>query len=245
MSFLFFDIETRVDKALMHATILRGMEGSDDDAYRAFREQARRETGSDFAPLSFHVPISIALGTAGEDYVLGAVEVLKADAIGEAGVVRTFWERLEAFEGTLVSFNGRGFDLPVLELAGLRHGCAAPHYFGDRNGLRSRYGRHDDLCDYLTNFGATRLRGGFDLVSKLVGLPGKLEVSGADVQDLWEAARWEEIHRYCAQDVIQTYFLFLRIEQQRGRLSAERLAEVEAAATRFRAAIEPPAEPRR
>ena len=238
MSFLFFDIETRVDKALLRATLLRGHEGSDDEAYEVLREQLLRETGSDFVPLSFHVPVSIALAGAGEDYVLHELEVLKADEIGEAGVVCAFWDRLEAFEGTLVSFNGRGFDLPVLELQGLRHGCAAPHYFGDRNGLRSRYGRHDDLYDFLTNFGATRLRGGFDLVSKLVGLPGKVEVSGGDVQGLWEAGRCDEVHRYCSRDAIQTYFLFLKIEHLRGRLSGERLAAVEEAAHDFRAQLE-------
>jgi len=233
MSFLFFDIETRVDKALLRATVMRGQAATDDEAYAAFREQLVAEGGSDFVPLSFHIPVSIVLGSAGEDCVLREIDVLRADHVGEQGVVCGFWELLEGFDGTLVSFNGRGFDLPVLELQALRHGCAAPRYFGERNGLRSRFGRHDDLFDFLTNFGATRMRGGFDLVSKVAGLPGKADVSGADVQDLWEAGRWDEIHRYCAQDVIQTYFLFLRVERLRGRLSSERLAAIEEGTRHF------------
>ncbi len=236
MSFVVFDIETRVDKALLRTTQFRGEEVSDQEAYDRLRAELRGQSEGrrEFVPLSYHVPISIALGTAGADYVLREVEVLKADELGETGVVRRFWERLESFEGTLVSFNGRNFDLPVLELQALRHGCVAARYFNERNGLRARAGRHYDLYDFLTNSGAVRLRGGFDLLAQLVGLPGKGDVAGADVQGLWEAGRWHEIHRYCVRDVIQTYFLLLRVEHLRGRLSGERLHEVEAATQAFR-----------
>jgi predicted PolB exonuclease-like 3'-5' exonuclease len=175
--------------------------------------------------------------------VLEEIEVLRADERGEAEVVREFWRRLDPFEGTLVSFNGRGFDLPVLELQALRHGCPAPRYFGERNGLRARHNRHWDLYDWLTNNGASRLRGGFDLIAKLAGLPGKGAVSGADVQMLWERGRWEEIHRYCASDVLQTYFVFLRLEYLRGRLDADGLARVEAATAAFRRRLDGGAAP--
>ena len=132
------------------------------------RDELRQDGGGDFFPLSFHVPISIALGRAGDDHVLQRVDVLGADALGEAGLVQACWAQLEAFDGTLVSFNGRGFDLPVLELQALRHGCSAPRYF-ERDGLRRAAGRHCDLHDWLTNSGAARVRGGLDLVAKLVG----------------------------------------------------------------------------
>ena len=151
--------------------------------------------------------------------------------------MQAFWARLEAFDGTLVSFNGRGFDLPVLELQALRHGCSAPRYFSERNGLRVRFGRHFDLYDWFINAGASRLRGGLDLVAKLVGLPGKGEVSGADVQMLWERGQWEQIHHYCRDDVLQTYFVFLRVEHLRGRLSAEQLSRVDAATGQYRSLL--------
>jgi len=237
MEILVFDMETRVDKELLRRVRYPGQMLSDDEAYERMRDELDWATGSDFFPLTFQVPVSIALVRAGEDYVLSGLEVLGADALSEAGLVQAFWSRLEAFEGMLVSFNGRAFDLPVLELQALRHGCSAPNYFGDRNGLRARHGRHCDLYDWLTNGGAMRLRGGLDLVAKLVGLPGKGDVSGADVQMLWERGAWEDIHRYCRDDVLQTYFLFLRIEHMRGRLSAERLAQVETATSEYRALL--------
>src|SRR6185437_11030644 len=71
----------------------------------------------------------------------------------------------------------------------------------------------------LTNFGAAAgLRGGMDLLLKMIGLPGKMEVHGSQVQELYEQGRLEEIHRYCRNDVVQTYFLFLRVELMRGRI---------------------------
>lgn len=234
MTTLIFDMETRVDKALLRQVRFRGQSISDDEAYERMRDELGWSTGGDFFPLTFQVPISIAFATAGDDQILQQVEVLGADVLGEAGLVATFWERLEAFEGTLVSFNGRGFDLPVLELQALRHGCSAPRYFGDRNGLRARHGRHCDVLDWMTNSGATRLRGGLDLVAKLVGLPGKGEVSGGDVQVLWERGDWRQIHRYCRDDALQTYFIYLRVQQLRGQLSAEQLAQVEAATGSYR-----------
>jgi hypothetical protein len=241
MSVLVFDIETRVDKALLRATQFAGVAISDDDAYERMRDRLRHESDgrSDFFPVTYHVPISIALVGAGDDYALTGVEVLGADRFGEDGLVREFWRRLEAFEGTLVSFNGRGFDLPVLELQALRHGCALPRYFGERNGLRQRGGRHLDLYDCLSNGGAARLRGGLDLVAKLVGLPGKTQVAGGDVQRLWERGRWAEIHRYCADDALQTYFVLLRVEQLRGRLTAEQVATLSAGARARLAGAEP------
>jgi predicted PolB exonuclease-like 3'-5' exonuclease len=229
MNYLIFDIETRVDKSLLRQILFPHESIDDEEAFRRAREQIRRETDgrSDFLAASFHVPVSIAFGCTSDDGVLDEVTVLKADTMGEAGVVRDFWRRLDGFQGTLVSFNGRAFDLPVLEWQAIRHRCSAPRYFGERNGFRVRFGRHLDLYDFLTNHGATRLRGGLNLLARLLGLPGKVDVSGADVQGLWEGGQFDVVHRYCARDVIQTYFLLLHVEHLRGRLSDDELRRIE------------------
>ena len=240
MRFLVFDIETRVDKALVRATAYAHESLTDEEAYQRMRAEltASASNRGGFFPVTYQVPISIALGRVAADYVLETVDVLKAEEQGECGMVRAFWEELEAFDGTLVSFNGRGFDLPVLELQALRFGGTAPKYFSQRDGFRSRYGRHFDLYDFLSNSGVSRLRGGFDLLAKLVGLPGKRDVTGGDVQALWEAGRLDDIHRYCREDVLQTYYLFLHVERLRGRLTAERLTAIEDATRPFRREIE-------
>jgi predicted PolB exonuclease-like 3'-5' exonuclease len=82
-----------------------------------------------------------------------------------------------------------------------------------------------------------RVRGGFDLLARLIGLPGKGEVDGAGVQALWESGRLADIHAYCRRDVIQTYFLFLRFELMRGRITPDQHETALAATAAFRAEI--------
>jgi predicted PolB exonuclease-like 3'-5' exonuclease len=239
MRYLVFDIETRIDKALVRAIYRADEAITDDDAYQAVRGQLAREQGSDFFPVSFHVPICAAVGTIDDELKLTAIGVLGDQAGSVADLARQFWQRVEALEGTLLSFNGRGFDLPVLELQALRYRVEAPRYFNERNGQRYRYSdRHYDLYDFLSNSGVHRIRGGLDLLAKMVGLPGKGSVSGKDVQALWEAGEAETIQRYCRRDVIQTYLLFLRVERMRGRISLARLDQLWSAAESWRSELD-------
>ncbi len=242
MSFAVFDIETRVDKDLVKQIIFPEESISPDDAFRRHKEELLSERGgrSDFLPIVFHVPISIAVGTVGRDHTLSRVETLCEEDYSEEGLVREFWRRVEQFPGTLVSFNGRRFDLPVLELQALRYGCQAPRYFNQPRGHRYRYSDegHYDLYDYMTNMGAYSIRGGFNTACHLAGLPGKQEIDGSKVQQLWEDGRLDEIHRYCRHDVIQTYFLFLRMELVRGRISPEKYEEAFAASSCFRKEVD-------
>jgi len=221
MAFAVFDVETRVDKHLLNQVYFEGHGLSDSEAFERYREELRRRRDSDFFPITLHLPISIAIGNVGDDYVLCSVESLALEDYSEEKLVREFWTRAERFAGTLVSFNGRRFDIPVLELAALRHGISAPAHFGDESLARNRYSgaRHFDLFDYLTNFGAVSLAGGMDLLLKMIGMPGKTGMDGSMVQEYFETGRLEEIHRYCRNDVVQTYFLFLRVALMRGEIS--------------------------
>lgn len=223
MSFAIFDIETRIDKALIKAVLYAREDLTDDQAYQRFRQQIREEHEgrSDFLPIAFHVPVSIVVGNVTGSRVLTSVEVLCEQDYSEEGIIREFWRRVEVFPGTLVSFNGRNFDLPVLELQALRYGCQAPRYFNEKYGHRYRYSEegHYDLLDFLSNAGMYRIRGGFNLLTRLIGLPGKTQIDGSMIQGLWEAGQLPTIHAYCRQDVIQTHFLFLRMELMRGRLT--------------------------
>lgn len=240
MLYAVFDIETRIDKALIRSVYYPKESITDDEAYARACAERTEQTGSDFLPVSFHVPISIAVGIVNAEAVLTGVETLCADDYSEEAIVRDFWERVERFGGTIVSFNGRNFDLPVLELQALKYGCQAPRYFNQRYGHRYRYSEegHYDLYDFLTNNGTHRIRGGFDLVSRLVGLRGKGDIDGSMVQGLWEDGRLDEIHRYCREDVIQTYFLFLRVELMRGRLDGEQYDKALAQSRRFKDEID-------
>jgi predicted PolB exonuclease-like 3'-5' exonuclease len=238
MNFAIFDIETRIDKALIRSVMYPHDEVSEEEAYQRFRQQIseERDHRNDFLPIAFHIPISIVVGNVTGDHALTAVEVLCAQDYSEEGIVCEFWRRVEIFPGTLVSFNGRAFDLPVLEMQALRYGCQAPRYFNEKYGHRYRYSeeRHYDLFDFLSNVGVHRIRGGFNLLARLIGLPGKTWVDGSMIQGLWEAGQLGLIDTYCRQDVIQTYGLFLRIELMRGRLTPESYQAAWEAARSFR-----------
>ena len=240
MSYAIFDIETRIDKRLVNETLFRGEGLSDEEAFERLRNDLLENRGNDFFPLSFHVPISIAVGTVSGEYRLQSVETIAEHEYGEERLVREFWERVERFRGCLVTFNGRQFDLPVLELQALRYGCVVPHYFGEDSPYRRRYqvGKHLDLHEFLTNFGTYRIRGGFDLLLRAIGLPGKGAVDGSRVQQMWQDGRLAEIHAYCRRDVIQTYFLLLRVELMRGRITPEHYEGVLAESADYRKVLD-------
>jgi predicted PolB exonuclease-like 3'-5' exonuclease len=98
---------------------------------------------------------------------------------------------------------------------------------------------HFDLHEWLTNSGATRFNGGLSLAASLIGKPGKLDVAGHMVQDLWDTGRRQEIHDYCRGDVLDTYFIYLRSRVVAGVLSlAEEQAIIEETRTWLEARAE-------
>ena len=135
-----------------------------------------------------------------------------------------FWRGWEHYRRpTLVSFNGRTFDVPLLELAAFQYGVSMPGWFVNQAKTqqpRNRYNTasHLDLMDLLTNFGSSRFTGGLNLAANLLGKPGKMEVQGHMVQDLFNAGQLVEINNYCRCDVLDTYFVFLRTRVLVGQL---------------------------
>ena len=234
MRYVVFDVETRIDKALVRDAFYRDEGLSEEEAVARMRAQLQAENGRDFFPVTCHVPISIAVGDVDEHLRLTRLETLGANDYSEAGIVREFWQRLERFDGTLVTFSGRNFDLPVLELQALRLGLAVPRYFNEGRRYRGRNAdRHYDLYEFFSNSGAYRLRGGLDILGRLAGLAGKTGMDGSEVQGAWEAGRLKEIDAYCRDDVLQTYLLFLRAEILRARLEPGRFEALRAEAERL------------
>lgn len=122
---------------------------------------------------------------------------------------------------TLVTYNGRGFDLPVIAMRALCYGVPLPWYYKDR-AVRSRHAEegHLDLCDALADHGATRM-GSLDALARLIGLPGKVGVDGSQVEGLWKSGELATIAQYCLGDVAQTALLLLRFRLLQGRLEPD------------------------
>ncbi len=122
--------------------------------------------------------------------------------------------------------------MPLLELCAFRYGIQIPDWFAEdlRNFDQPRYRyntrAHFDLHEWLTNSGASRFAGGLSLAANLIGKPGKMDVAGHMVQDLWDSGRAAEIHDYCRGDVLDTYFVFLRSRVVAGEITLEREQEL-------------------
>jgi 3'-5' exonuclease len=223
--YLIFDIETRVDKELVKKIYDPEDALTLDQAYDRARDKLLDQSNqqSDFFPVPFHVPIAIATLLADENYRIRSLGCIGIDRFTEGEIVQRFWHQFESVN-TAVSFNGRGFDFPVLETRALKLGLSLPRYFGAGQssgtfrGSRYNTSFHFDLCDYLSNFGASYRKSSLDVLSKLVGLPGKYTIAGEDVEYLFRQGRYKEINQYCVTDVLQTFLLFLRVELLRGRI---------------------------
>ena len=228
LQYLVFDIESVAD-ASMVAKLRYGKEQlSPAEAVRRYREELMAKYESDFIPYSFQVPISVAVGKVTADFRLEDIVVLDEPQFRPHIITENFWRGWEKYRRpTLVSFNGRGFDIPLLELSAFRYGISVPGWFQATSKTydqpRNRYNTtaHIDLCELLTNFGSTRFTGGLNLAANLLGKPGKMDVQGDMVQDMYDAGRLAEINDYCRCDVLDTYFVFLRTRVLLGFLNLE------------------------
>lgn len=220
-AYLIFDIETVPDGELLRRVRYPSESLTPAQAViKARDEQVARTAGkSDFVPVSFQYPVAVCVARVRPNFELEAITCLDAPLFRPREIVDDFWRGLAHYRAPLVSFNGRGFDLPVLELAAFRYGISAGNYFSDKFGRRYRYGTaHLDLYDWLTNHGACQINGGLDLLSKLLGKPGKFHVSGKNVWDMFERGEVSAINDYCMYDVLDTYFVFLRTRVMSGEI---------------------------
>ena len=218
-----FDIETIPD--VESGRLLWELDGlSDADVGTAMRFMRLQQTGSDFLPLHLQriVAISIAFRT-GDSFRVWSLGDRDAD---EAEIIGRFFEGIERYSPELVSWNGGGFDLPVLHYRALKHGIQASRYWetGDHdrdfryNNYLSRFHwRHVDLMDVLAGF-QPRGRASLEQIAVMLGFPGKLGMSGDKVWECWLDGGIDEIRNYCETDVLNTHLVYLRFQLMRGEL---------------------------
>ncbi|MEO8718972.1 MAG: 3'-5' exonuclease [Burkholderiales bacterium] len=228
---LAFDIETVPDVDGIRR--LYGLPASlpDRDVAEIAFQKRRTQTGNDFLGPQLHRVAVISC-------VLREGEGIKVFSIGapdasEKEAIQRFFDGIDKLVPQLVSWNGGGFDLPVLNYRALVHGVAAPKFWDqgddDRdfrfNSYIGRYhARHLDLMDVLAMY-QPRNNAPLDEVARLAGFPGKIGVGGAQVWQAYLEGRIAEIRDYCEADTANTYLLYLRFQKLRGALAEAQYAK--------------------
>ena len=230
MNILVFDIETVPD--VEGGRRLYKLDGLNDKEVAEVMFHARRQEtgGSEFLRLHLHRIIAISAVVRTRDKVkvwsLGEVDA------PEKELLTRFFDGIEKYTPTLVSWNGGGFDLPVLHYRALLHGVVAPKYWdtGEAdssfkwNNYLSRYhSRHTDLMDVISLY-QPRATAPLDEIATLLGFPGKMGMLGSLVCEIYMRCEIVNIRNYCETDVLNTYLVYLRYELIRGHLTQEEYA---------------------
>ncbi|HEX5677297.1 MAG TPA: 3'-5' exonuclease [Alcanivorax sp.] len=225
MNVLVFDIETVPD--LEGGSRIYDLHGlSDKDTASALFNLRRQENGSEFLRLHLHRVVAISV-------VLRSAQGVKVWSLGdedstEKELIERFYDGIDRFTPQIVSWNGGGFDLPVLNYRALKHGVVARRFwetgnedtsFRFNNYLSRFHQRHLDLMEQLAMFNG-RANAPLDQIATLLGFPGKMGMSGAKVFDTFQAGDLKAIRDYCETDVLNTWLVFLRFQLLRGDLDA-------------------------
>ena len=223
MNVLVFDIETIPD--LDGGRKIYDLDGlNDKDTASALLNLRRQENGTEFLRLHLHRIVAISV-------VLRSTQGVKVWSLGdedstEKELIERFYDGIERFTPNLVSWNGGGFDLPVLHYRALKHGVQARRYWDTGNedssfkwnNYLSRYHqRHLDLMDVLAMYNG-RANAPLDQIATLLGFPGKMGMSGAKVFDAFQDGDIKGIRDYCETDVLNTWLVYLRFQLMRGEL---------------------------
>ncbi len=223
MKCLAFDIETVPDTTL--GARLLGLEGiAEVDVAKAMFFHQLQEKGSEFLPLFQHRIVAISAAMRSEEGF--KVWSLGDEDSDEKELVQRFYDGIDRYSPVLVSWNGSGFDLPVLHYRALMHGVQAPRYWemGDNdreyrfNNYLSRFHwRHVDLMDVLAGF-QNRARASLDAIATMLGFPGKMGMAGDKVWEVFCNGEIRKIRDYCETDVLNTYLVYARFQYMRGLL---------------------------
>lgn len=192
---------------------------------------AKPPTPPEFAPLHAQTPVAIGCVWLGSDMMvrkIGCLRVpLNAPLLEAEGDMLREWNAFMAKERpTIVTWNGRSFDMPVLSLRSFRHGINLAWYYGNKD-YRYRYSedKHADLMDAMADYGAARFLK-LDAIAQLAGLPGKHgDMDGSKVAGMYAEGKIEQIANYCTSDTLQTAFVFLRWRLTKGRIDLPKYQE--------------------
>lgn len=223
---LIFDVESVADGELISRVRYPDQDLSPAAAIATYQDELVENQGTTFIPHTFQIPISVVIAKLAPDLRLIDLVSLDEPEFRSHIITEHFWRGWEMYKyPQWVTFNGRSFDMPLMELAAFRYGISLNSWFAGE-GYKSRRNRfntaaHLDLQEALTNFGAARCNGGLNLMAQLLGKPGKIDTRGDQVQQLYDQGQLIKISDYCRCDVLDTYFVFLRTQVLMGQATLD------------------------
>ena len=131
------------------------------------------------------------------------------DLESEKGLLNSIWDRLvevvKKNKPVIVGHNVAAFDIPFLWKRSIVHQTRPPIWFP-----RNPKPWSDSVFDTMHQWDGEK-RISMDNLCKALGIPGKGEVTGADVWPMAQAGKFEEIARYCQDDVNRTREIYKRM----------------------------------
>lgn len=226
---LVFDIETVADIEGARRVYPELADLNNDDTSTALTSLRIQEAGHDFMRLPLQRIVCIS-GLYIKDGVFSLFS-LTAETLSEKDIIAKFFRAFKDVKNLpqLVSWNGSGFDIPVLIYRAMQYDLSVPLLFEEGNRINSmrfdnyvnRYqSRHLDLMDRFSQYGGSR-REAMTIVASLYGLPGKTDIDGSMVGDLVKDKQWHKLSIYCESDVINTWLIYLRWQRLIGKLSSD------------------------
>lgn len=206
MTYLVLDIETIKEPIIYEAWKNRELSKGNDITNK-------------FPPPITHKIVALSCALIKSNYELKFITTSHIHMKIEENIIEEFSEIMQTNKSNIISWNGRRFDLPVIVYRSLKYGIPLEWYY-NINSYRYRYTTegHFDIADYITDYYASEVPN-LDFVAKLIGLPGKMETTGADVEKMYENGQLTEIASYCTTDVLQTYVVFLKLLLTMGNIN--------------------------
>jgi predicted PolB exonuclease-like 3'-5' exonuclease len=215
---LVFDLETIPDLSSLRLIEHRYAHLDDQTLYQTYTE----ERGQEFFPLHLQKIVAIACVLRwGNDRI--HVKSVGDASYSESELLQAFFALIDKYKPQLISWNGHGFDQPVLHYRSMIHSIPCPNYWDTHSDKWNHYlgryhQRHMDIMDVLSLYQA-RAFAPLDHLAKLCGGAGKLGSDGGKVFDWYRHGRLEDIRHYCETDVLNTWLVYLRFEYIRGLLN--------------------------
>ena len=231
MNILAFDIETIPDtdggRKLYELDDL-----NDSEVALAMFNKRREKVGNEFIATHLQKVVAISAVYRNTQKDQFSVWTLGSETSTEKEIVQNFFDGIDKHTPTLVTWNGSGFDMPVLHYRGLINGVQAPRYWDQgeddsnfkwNNYISRFHARHTDLMDVIAGYN-NRAFAPLDEIAVLLGFPGKMGMSGSKVWEQYEAGQIKDIRDYCETDALNTYLVYLHWQYIKGNLNDDSLA---------------------